>query len=126
VEGPGRPGPRPHCGGVGVNTWPTSVVDWRQLTSQLGHGDLVCVVHGRVDAIRGDDPAARGRPVVRRRGPVRPPHRGTPSHARVRAAAERPAFQDRLRSVRLTDRGLPRAVDPPRRRGRRAGRHPRR
>jgi hypothetical protein len=29
------------------------VVDWRRLTPQLGHGDLVCAVHGRVDAARG-------------------------------------------------------------------------
>jgi hypothetical protein len=36
-----------------VNSWPAPVVDWRRLTPQLGHGDLVCVVHGRVDAARG-------------------------------------------------------------------------
>jgi hypothetical protein len=36
-----------------VNSWPAPAVDWPRLMPQLGHGDLVCVVHGRVDATRG-------------------------------------------------------------------------
>ena len=35
-------------------SWPPTTVDWLRLTAQLRHGDLVCIVHGRVDATIAD------------------------------------------------------------------------
>lgn len=35
-------------------SWPPTLVDWLTATPQLRHGDLVCVVHGRVDATIAD------------------------------------------------------------------------
>jgi hypothetical protein len=35
-------------------SWPPTLVDWFVVTSQLQHGDLVCVVHGPVDAVIAD------------------------------------------------------------------------
>jgi hypothetical protein len=35
-------------------SWPPTLVDWLVVTSQLQQGDLVCVVHGPVDAVIAD------------------------------------------------------------------------
>lgn len=38
-----------------MNSWPATQVDWAQLTGRLRQGELVCVVHGRVDAVLVDE-----------------------------------------------------------------------